>query len=817
MKKEVRRKNREDRRISDSSEVEASSSTKSHKQTASRSALPVLGKSELELNAKLVALTAALELEKQKYTTLHENWQALQRSYQQLHLKQQQDMIQEQLRAKRVGETIERQEAQLRDREVSRKRQHDASIVLQCSLRSRFEQKRYHAIKMNRANAAITLQCWHRQRCAITLLKHLKEDEQHRRMRWRSAVKLQGFVRHHLRRKERQLMIEARHLSARVIQKIVRGMLARVSWTAHRRACIVIQCWARRELARADVTRLRASRVVILHQVHLWVCKRRYQVAKLSAVRLQRWWRRIYAWRCDHLEQVEAAMCVQAAWRGKLARILLQRRREQYKIFCAKVEAVAHIQIAWRRSQQRTQRRLCTEALIEPPVTTCIQHDASDANSMDLESRVADSVAAEPHKRLDSIPEHVGTDHADTFSTFPRLPKKDDEEDFILNEEGDEMLSPDEEMQSEEFTPGDISSQVSPTLINTDVLQVVHGMVALIELDSANSNEGASGKGQRWDPPLLGGLSIEPMAADELCQSITRNGKRENIITTPNRLSKAQTKPLREHDKESRHVVEQEPGEAAPRLSTHVQERCGNPPNDVNDVSSTSGMSIPVEVTTVGELQSVIADLVEQVVQESPTTLEVAGDQPSLHHDTSTTEESNNKRQMLEEPWFDYAPHSPSLPDAEAESVTRPLPSQLGVDDLAHPPDDMSGIATILSEVSMVLDPVKSDIIADDTIAGATASASGHERPCEATLPVRDRDTHITHRDGFLSESEDDREPRGESSADSSDLMWDAEVMTAQQGSSSTESPGKTREPAPASRMDSERILSDLRRFGGPS
>lgn len=266
-KKEQRRKNREDRRTSASSvpNAIATSATMSHKRSASRVVLPTLGKSEVELHAQVAALTATLELEKQKYTRLHDDCQALQRSYQQLHLKQQQDAIQEQVRAKRVSETIERQEAQLRAREIQRKQQYDASSILQSTLRSRLEQRRYHGIKMLRTNAATALQCWYRQGRSIRCLKQLKAEEETRLSQWRAATKLQHFVRYHLRRKERRLLVEARQLSARIVQKHVRGMLVRVAWATQRRACIQIQCWARLALARIVIKRLRGANAAVRH------------------------------------------------------------------------------------------------------------------------------------------------------------------------------------------------------------------------------------------------------------------------------------------------------------------------------------------------------------------------------------------------------------------------------------------------------------------------------------------------------------------------------------------------------------------------
>ncbi|KAE9144705.1 hypothetical protein PF006_g10386 [Phytophthora fragariae] len=111
------------------------------------------------LQEQVVSLEAILAIERRRYAELAADRPALMRSYQQLHLKHQNELIQEQTKSKWMKQTIERQQQQLEEREKVRKNRTQASIVLQSTVRSKLEQKRYQGLKLQRVNAAIAIQC----------------------------------------------------------------------------------------------------------------------------------------------------------------------------------------------------------------------------------------------------------------------------------------------------------------------------------------------------------------------------------------------------------------------------------------------------------------------------------------------------------------------------------------------------------------------------------------------------------------------------------------------------------------------------------
>ncbi|KAG1688767.1 hypothetical protein DVH05_003077 [Phytophthora capsici] len=95
------------------------------------------------LQQQVAALESILTIERRRYAELAADRQALMRSYQQLHLKHQNELLQEQTKAKWMKQTIERQQQQLEERQQLRRDRNEASIVLQSTVRSRLEQKRY--------------------------------------------------------------------------------------------------------------------------------------------------------------------------------------------------------------------------------------------------------------------------------------------------------------------------------------------------------------------------------------------------------------------------------------------------------------------------------------------------------------------------------------------------------------------------------------------------------------------------------------------------------------------------------------------------
>ncbi|KAG1711483.1 hypothetical protein DVH05_008735 [Phytophthora capsici] len=95
------------------------------------------------LQQQVASLESILAIERRRYAELAADRQALMRSYQQLHLKHQNELVQEQTKAKWMKQTIERQQQQLEERQQLRRDRNEASIVLQSTVRSRLEQKRY--------------------------------------------------------------------------------------------------------------------------------------------------------------------------------------------------------------------------------------------------------------------------------------------------------------------------------------------------------------------------------------------------------------------------------------------------------------------------------------------------------------------------------------------------------------------------------------------------------------------------------------------------------------------------------------------------
>ncbi|KAE9038729.1 hypothetical protein PR002_g5873 [Phytophthora rubi] len=80
------------------------------------------------LQEQVVSLEAILAIERRRYAELAADRQALMRSYQQLHLKHQNELIQEQTKSKWMKQTIERQQQQLEEREKVRKNRDHSTL-----------------------------------------------------------------------------------------------------------------------------------------------------------------------------------------------------------------------------------------------------------------------------------------------------------------------------------------------------------------------------------------------------------------------------------------------------------------------------------------------------------------------------------------------------------------------------------------------------------------------------------------------------------------------------------------------------------------
>ncbi|KAG7388947.1 hypothetical protein PHYPSEUDO_011594 [Phytophthora pseudosyringae] len=305
------------------------------------------------LQQQINSLETILAIERRRYAELAADRQALMRSYQQLHLKHQNELIQEQTKAKWMKQTIERQQQQLEERETLRQKRDQASTVLQSTLRSRLEHKRYQGLKLQRATAAISIQCLVRRVKAGQQLQVLQERDRVAKQRFRAASTMQRFLRFHVHRKERALLLEARTLSATILQKNARRMLAGNTWRGQKVAVLQLQCWVRQRLAAKRLNRLQNATSVVKTAVLGWFARRQYDQRKASSHKLQRWWKRASKERAAYMELLEAVLCIQSALKRMSARKWYEREWQRQEKYLSQLEATICIQAAWRGRQQR--------------------------------------------------------------------------------------------------------------------------------------------------------------------------------------------------------------------------------------------------------------------------------------------------------------------------------------------------------------------------------------------------------------------------------------------------------------------------------
>ncbi|KAK1947437.1 Unconventional myosin-Va [Phytophthora citrophthora] len=306
------------------------------------------------LQQQVTALESILVIERRRYAELAADRQALMRSYQQLHLKHQNELLQEQTKAKWMKQTIERQQQQLAEREQLRRDQNEASIVLQSTVRSRLEQKRYQSLKLQRVNAAVTIQCLIRQMKAKKQFQVLKELDRVVKLRTTCASKMQRFIRYHVYRKERAMLVEARELSATILQKNSRRMIAGKAWRAQKMMVLKLQCWIRQRRAVRHLTQRRIAVSTVKSSVLRWFTRSKYVKIVTSSRTIQKWWRRASVERSAYMTRVEASLCIQSAWKRRITRKWFEREWQRQEKYIADLEATICIQAAWRGRRQRS-------------------------------------------------------------------------------------------------------------------------------------------------------------------------------------------------------------------------------------------------------------------------------------------------------------------------------------------------------------------------------------------------------------------------------------------------------------------------------
>ncbi|KAF4129651.1 IQ calmodulin-binding motif-containing protein [Phytophthora infestans] len=303
------------------------------------------------LQHQIDSLETVLTIERRRYADLAADRQALMRSYQQLHLKHQNELIQEQTKTKWMKQTIERQQQQLEEREKLRQSRDQASIVLQSTFRSRLEQKRYQGMKLERVNAATAIQCMVRRVEAKKQFRVLQELDREAKQRFRAASKMQRFIRFQLHRKERALLVEAREVSAMVLQKNARRLIACTAWQSQKLAVLILQCWARQRLAVKRFALLCGATLVVKNAVLGWYPRWKYAKIKVGANKIQKWWRRASRERSAYFTLVEAALCIQSVWKRRSARKWFEREWQRQEKYLEHLEAAMCIQAAWRGRQ----------------------------------------------------------------------------------------------------------------------------------------------------------------------------------------------------------------------------------------------------------------------------------------------------------------------------------------------------------------------------------------------------------------------------------------------------------------------------------
>lgn len=461
------------------------------------------------LRHELRAAQTVQALDQQKYANLSSEYQQLQRNFQILQLAKQKEAIQAEAQAVRVRQTLAKHDQLLQNRERQRRHHHEASILLQSRIRSRFEQKRFQALKLQRMNAAITLQCFYRTRKARNELIDLQTADRLMKLQLKAASRLQRFVRRQLQHKARAMMSLARQLSAQIIQKHARRFVGVRAWRRQKCSVVALQCWARQQLAYRFSKRLRNAFFCIKNAVHMWICKWKWRKLKKSVRRVQRWWRRVAHRLCVLREQNAAARRVQVHWRRRQSRL----REEEHDLLMECIEAAVCVQALWRgrkaRKQIEAERMSREEAMKKLEATVCIQaiwreqrrmqnvvqagarSDAigivDNGSTVEMDTREDQDIIATLEARNPSIEGSVG-DAAHTEQDGFEEKNGEDAEDDALVLTGDQTLGDEcvlagsndvvdedeHEAESEKpdsTSPGDACSEHEPSVVTTSSFQ----------------------------------------------------------------------------------------------------------------------------------------------------------------------------------------------------------------------------------------------------------------------------------------------------------------------------------------------------------
>ncbi|XP_070817878.1 abnormal spindle-like microcephaly-associated protein [Chaetodon trifascialis] len=234
--------------------------------------------------------------------------------------------------------------------------------------------KKWHEAKMaEKSAAAVRIQSWYRMQRCLRQYSKIKT----------SAVIIQAQYRGHAQRRCFQ-MLKLQHRSAVVIQSAFRGCAVRRQVARMRRAAVIIQRWFRasveRDVERQIFVRIRCAAITIqaayrgkvaresLKKQHKaataiqaafrkYAARRRYLLLRKAGAVIQQKYRATVLARKtkkDYDALRNAALTIQAKWRGRADRKMIEKRHQ-----CATL-----IQAYYRRHKTRTEYRSKKEAAV---------------------------------------------------------------------------------------------------------------------------------------------------------------------------------------------------------------------------------------------------------------------------------------------------------------------------------------------------------------------------------------------------------------------------------------------------------------------
>lgn len=662
----------------------------------------------------------------------------------------------------------------LRIRDQQRKQQDEASIVLQSKLRARLEQRRYHGAKMVRVNAVTTLQCFFRRWRAVNQLKALRAREREQKARWHAILRLQQFVRYHIRRKERRMIVEARHLSATIVQKQIRGRLARNVWTQQLKCAIALQRRVRQYLSVRELKRLRLAVAIMKRYIVWWVCKRRYRMTRKRIVQLQRWWRYTRVRKRVRAQQHASAVRIQATWRGKAGRRYVEAFMIEHDRALAQLEAAICIQAAWRGSQQRRHRLIRESGIDVAPMHASISQGDVMTAAQDSDTLLNESAA----KLSETLSFSDGGDESLQCNSYACIVQAD----LTIQFGGVDCPSNQEHHTTTLHEAGEFIDDVV-----RDILADITSQVECSTIEADDS------------------FAVVAKDTEAVSRDVSESNEKSKPFKTPRTENHLELDLLEQQAVESLNQYQKGDMLANPAAME----------DDSEHIEVLQPIELLEETHDVDAAQQVIGDVL-------PIATDQAVSSPTRHEDSVSEGSEHTEKDQPSAPQLETA-SGPNEPSDEDQSTTDSHPLQLQTNDsqMITPPstaDDPSvsalqALESVQGVVADLVDAIERSQSHQDADDELMESPTCLEANLVAEPLAVDSDIIDGDRLEQSSDSDDEREHRAESSMDSSDLLWEADTLSGPDTTSGLSPAPKPRGHSTAARMDSSRILSDLRHF----